>query len=285
MKLFIHASLEQERRVERGAMAVTAGVDIGSTASKAVVLIDGKTAGQIIGPSSTNPKRTAREIYNSALDHAGVSAADVAYVVGTGYGRTQVEFADKNVSEITCHGRGAHFLCPTARTVIDIGGQDTKAVCIDSEGNLLDFVMNDKCAAGTGRFLEAMARSMELPVEEMGQHYFTGGDPCTITSMCSVFAESEVINLINDGVELPRIVKGLLLSLAVRVSSLARRLGIIEDVVMTGGVAKNKGVYDAIEKKLKIKMKSFGDTDPQLVGALGAALVAADFAGAGTVSG
>lgn len=261
-------------------MAVTAGVDIGSTASKAVVLVDGEAAGRIVGPSSTNPKRTAREIYEKALDQAGAGADDVAFVVGTGYGRTQVEFADKNVSEITCHGRGAHFLCPTARTVIDIGGQDTKAVCIDSDGNLIDFVMNDKCAAGTGRFLDAMARSMEMPVEDMEQSYFGGGDPCSITSMCSVFAESEVINLINDGVELPRIVRGLLLSLAVRVSSLTKRLGIIEDVVMTGGVAKNKGVIDAVEKKLKIEMKDFGGWDPQLVGALGAALVAADFAAA-----
>ncbi|MFH1539172.1 MAG: BadF/BadG/BcrA/BcrD ATPase family protein, partial [bacterium] len=120
-------------------MPVSAGVDIGSTASKAVILIDRKAAGQVIGPSSTNPKRTAREIYEKALAESGVGAADVNFVVGTGYGRTQVEFADKNISEITCHGRGAHFLLPSVRTVIDIGGQDTKAICIDSKGNLLDF--------------------------------------------------------------------------------------------------------------------------------------------------
>ncbi|MFH1540166.1 MAG: acyl-CoA dehydratase activase, partial [bacterium] len=191
---------------------------------------------------------------------------------------------DKNISEITCHGRGAHFLLPSVRTVIDIGGQDTKAICIDSKGNLLDFAMNDKCAAGTGRFLEAMARSMEIPVEEMEKYYFGDGAPCTITSMCSVFAESEVINLINDGVELPRIVKGLLLSLAGRVASLSRRLGLVEDVVMTGGVAKNSGVREAVEKQLKIKLKSFNGADPQLVGALGAALIAADFAEGKTVA-
>jgi len=259
-------------------MGITAGVDIGSTASKAVILVDRKPAAQIIGPSSTNPKRTAQEIYDKALAEAGVKATDVEYIVGTGYGRTQVEFATKNISEITCHGRGAHFLIPSVRTVIDVGGQDTKAICVDSQGNLLDFAMNDKCAAGTGRFLEAMSRSMEVPIGEMEKHYFDGGDPCTITSMCSVFAESEVINLINDGVQLSRIMRGLLQSLAVRVSSLTQRLGVVEDIVMTGGVAKNKGVQDAIEKKLKISMRRFNGEDPQLVGALGAALVAADFA-------
>ncbi len=259
-------------------MMVTAGVDIGSTASKALLLVDGVIAGYVVGPSSTNPARTARQIYQQALERSGRSASEVSYIVGTGYGRTQVEFADKNISEITCHGRGAHFLRNTVRTVIDIGGQDTKVICIDSRGNLLDFAMNDKCAAGTGRFLEAMARSMEIPLEEMDQYYFREGDPCTITSMCSVFAESEVINLINDGVPLPGIVKGLLLSLASRVSALARRLGMVEEVVMTGGVAKSRGVRGALEKKLGIVLRDFDGTDPQIVGALGAALIAADFA-------
>jgi predicted CoA-substrate-specific enzyme activase len=138
--------------------------------------------------------------------------------------------------------------------------------------------MNDKCAAGTGRFLEAMARSMGMPIEQMEACYFGDGDPCLITSLCSVFAESEVINLINDGVDAPRIVKGLLLSLAGRVASLSRRIGLIEDVVMTGGVAKSQGVRDAVERKLEVRLASFGAADPQLVGALGAALIANDFA-------
>jgi len=144
--------------------------------------------------------------------------------------------------------------------------------------------MNDKCAAGTGRFLEAMARSMEIPIERMEDYYFRQGEPCTITSMCSVFAESEVINLINEGVEPGRIVKGLLLSLAGRVSALTLRLGVIEDVVLTGGVAKNRGVREALEKKLGTRIKALDGTDPQLAGALGAALIAADFA-AGRSSG
>ena len=266
-------------------MPITAGVDIGSTASKAVIMKDREPVAHVIGQSTTNPKRTAGEIYDNALKQAGLSAGHVEFIVGTGYGRTQVDFAHKNISEITCHGRGAHFLVPTARTVIDIGGQDTKAICIDAKGNLLDFVMNDKCAAGTGRFLDAMARSMEMPVQDMEQYYFGDGDACVITSMCSVFAESEVINLINDGVELPRIVKGLLQSLALRVSSLTRRLGVAEDVVMTGGVAKNSGVKKAVMKKLKIELKELDGADPQVVGALGAALIAADFAEGKAVTG
>jgi predicted CoA-substrate-specific enzyme activase len=266
-------------------MPITAGVDIGSTASKTVIMVDREPVAQIIGPSTTNPKRTAQEIYDKALEQAGVKASEVKYIVGTGYGRTQVEFATKNISEITCHGRGAHLLQPSVRTVIDVGGQDTKAICVDSQGNLLDFAMNDKCAAGTGRFLEAMSRSMEVPLGDMEKHYFGDGDPCTITSMCSVFAESEVINLINDGVALPRIVKGLLQSLTNRVASLSRRLGLVEEVVMTGGVAKNRGVRDALSKKLKIPLADFGDADPQLCGALGAALVAADLCQGGRPGG
>jgi len=266
-------------------MTITAGVDIGSTTSKAVVLVSRAPAGQVIGDSTTNPKKTAEAIYQAALEQAGVRPDDVRYVVGTGYGRTQVPFADTNVSEITCHGRGAHHLCPEVRTVIDIGGQDTKVISIDSAGNLLDFAMNDKCAAGTGRFLEAMARSMANPLEEMEQIYFGDGAPCQITSMCSVFAESEVINLINDGVPLPRIVKGLLMSLVNRVASLSRRIGIEEAVAMTGGVAKSRGVKDALEKKLGVSLVDFGAADPQLAGALGAALIAADLARGRTAGG
>lgn len=260
---------------------ITAGVDIGSTASKAVVLRDGKPASQVAGASTTNPKRTAEAIYRQALEAAGVEAGEVACVVGTGYGRTQVPFAHQNISEITCHGRGAHFLVPSIRTVIDIGGQDTKVILIDGAGNLLDFAMNDKCAAGTGRFLEAMARSMEISLEAMEEHYGGSGDPCVISNMCSVFAESEVINLVNDGVPLGPIVKGLLHSLASRVASIARRLGLQPEVAMTGGVARSRGVREALEAKLGVPLVGFGQQSPQLVGALGAAVVAADLARGG----
>jgi predicted CoA-substrate-specific enzyme activase len=261
-------------------MSVSAGVDIGSTASKVVILGDEGIVGQIIGPSTTDPARTAREIYERALEMAGVTREEVAMVVGTGYGRTLVPFADHNVSEITCHGRGAHFLRPSTRTVIDIGGQDTKVISLDGRGDLLDFAMNDKCAAGTGRFLEAMARSMNLSLEGMAELSGRDVEPCSITNMCSVFAESEVINLINDGVEVSRIVKGLLAAMANRVAGLARRLGVEEAVVLTGGVAKNRGVLETLAKKLSIEIRPLEGADPQLVGALGAALVARELSGA-----
>lgn len=259
---------------------LTAGVDIGSTSSKIVVLDGTRVAASLVSDSSTNPSRTARSLYDRALAEAAASVRDIAFVVGTGYGRTQVPFAHKNVSEITCHGRGAHHLQPDVRTIIDIGGQDTKVICVDERGQLLDFAMNDKCAAGTGRFLEAMARSMGVGMASLDSIYDAEAEPCPITSMCSVFAESEVINLVNDGVPMPRIVKGLLLSLAQRVSSLALRAGVIAQVAMTGGVARSRAVRDTVATRLKVSLSDLAGFDPQRVGALGAALLAQDFAAA-----
>jgi predicted CoA-substrate-specific enzyme activase len=166
------------------------------------------------------------------------------------------------------------------RTIIDICGQDTKAICVDKDGNLLDFAMNDKCAAGTGRFLEMMVRTMDISLGELSEMHFQEGEPCVIGNMCSVFAESEVINLVNEGTPLPRVVKGLHVSLASRVASLAKRLGVEPDVVITGGVAKNRGVIDAVQQKLDQEFKTFPENiDPQIIGALGAALIARDQAG------
>ncbi len=256
---------------------ITAGVDIGSTASKSVILGGDKILAQVIGSSSTNPAKTAQEIYQQALKQAGINEKDVAFVVGTGYGRAQVPFANANISELSCHGRGAHYFLNSSRTVLDIGGQDTKVISIDPNGNLLDFAMNDKCAAGTGRFLEMMARVLELGLTQLGEMHFQEGEPCVIGNMCSVFAESEVINLVNEGVPLPRIVKGLHHSLAGRVASMVKRVGMEPELVITGGVAKNRGVIDAIESKLKAKTTGFPQgADPQIVGALGAALIAKD---------
>jgi predicted CoA-substrate-specific enzyme activase len=260
---------------------LTAGVDIGSTSSKALILEDGAILASVTGPSSTNPTKTARKVFQEALDKAGRKAEDVRYIVGTGYGRAKVDFANTNISEISCHGRGAHSLLNSVRTIIDIGGQDTKAIRLDDEGMLLDFAMNDKCAAGTGRFLEMMARSMGIEIGDLSELHFQNGAPTTISSMCSVFAESEVINLINEEVPLPSIVKGLHMSLANRVTTMVGRVGLTEDVVITGGVAKNRGVVNAIEKKLNVTFKHFPETiDPQIVGALGAAHFALEKAGA-----
>jgi (R)-2-hydroxyacyl-CoA dehydratese activating ATPase len=256
---------------------IAAGIDIGSTACKAVVLVDGKIAGSAVGPSSTNPGKTAEEIFARALAQAGLEGGRADCVVGTGYGRARVEFADENISELTCHGRGASFVNGAVRTVLDIGGQDTKAIRIDDAGFLVDYAMNDKCAAGTGRFLDAMARTLDLDHQQMDRHSEQASRAAQITSMCSVFAESEVINLINDGVEIGQIVRGLYDAMAGRVAALARRVGLEKEIMLTGGVAKSRGVLSALASKIGIKtLAPPAGIDPQIIGALGAAVSAAE---------
>jgi predicted CoA-substrate-specific enzyme activase len=255
-------------------MKVTAGIDIGSTTSKAIILKGDSIAACYIGQSTVTPKKTAEIVFTEALSRAGLDREQVSYVVGTGYGRAKVDFADLSVSEITCHARGAHFLLPEVRTIIDIGGQDTKVIRIDKGGMLEEFAMNDKCAAGTGRFLEFMARSLGMTIDEMVRIYFEEGSPVVISSICSVFAESEVISMINDEVPIPSIVKGIHKSVAVKVMTLVRRVGMEKDIILTGGVAKNKGVADALERELGFALVHFPDNiDPQAVGALGAAVI------------
>ncbi|MDD5225428.1 MAG: acyl-CoA dehydratase activase [bacterium] len=256
---------------------IVAGVDIGSTTSKAVILEGRRIVGTFIGQSSTNPTKTADEVFQKALEMARAERSQVRHIVGTGYGRAKVAFANENVSELSCHGKGAHFLVPSVRTVIDIGGQDTKVISVDVLGRLQDFGVNDKCAAGTGRFLDFISGSLGLKVSDLGHYHFDPGEPVTISQMCSVFAESEVINLINEGVPLASVVKGLHFSVASRINSIARRVGLAPEVVVTGGVAKNPGVMKCLEEKLEVKLQSLpGDFDPQLIGALGAAVIAAE---------
>lgn len=254
---------------------IVAGIDIGSTACKAVVLRGEDIAGFAIGPSTASPQQTAEEIYEQALEVAGVERGEVACVIGTGYGRALVPFADENVSELTCHGRGASYVDPAVRTVLDIGGQDTKAIRIDEDGFLIDYSMNDKCAAGTGRFLDAMARSLGLSLQELDDYSVAAPKARAITSMCSVFAESEVINLVNDGVALGEIARGLHDAMAGRVMALARRVGVVEAVMVTGGVAKSVGFHRCLADKLGLSPVAMpGDVDPQIIGALGAAVEA-----------
>lgn len=255
---------------------ITAGIDIGSTTSKAALWIDDHLGAYIIGPSTTNPRETARECYEKVLQDSGIRADEVAYIFGTGYGRAKVSFADENISELSAHGKGAKTLLPSACTIIDIGGQDTKVVLLDAGGRMLEYVMNDKCAAGTGRFLEFIARSLGIEVKGLARLHANGNyQPVRLSSMCSVFIESEVINLVNDEVPLTPIVQGLHQSVAIRVAALVKRLGLVEDVVVTGGVAKNAGVVDALERKLGVRLKTFADgIDPQIIGAVGAAVIA-----------
>ena len=253
---------------------VLGGCDVGSATGKAVVMRDSEVVSYVIIPSTTKPEITARTVMDQALEKAGLSSIDdLEYIVGTGYGRLKVPFASENVSEITCHARGAHWLCPTVRTVVDIGGQDCKVMSMDDKGKVLEFVMNDRCAAGTGRFFEAMARVLDCGLEGLSELSLQSNNPCTITSQCSVFAESEVVTLVNEGTELVDIVAGLHASIASRLNSMVRKVGLVQDVALTGGCAKNKGLAKALEAKLGVAIKSLPQ-DPQIAGAVGAALIA-----------
>lgn len=255
---------------------IVGGCDIGSTTGKAVIMKDGEIISYSILLSTTKPEKTARMAMDEALDKAGLlPIKELLYIVGTGYGRLKVPFANENVSEITCHARGAHWLCPTVRTVVDIGGQDCKVMSVDGKGKVIEFIMNDRCAAGTGRFFEAMARVLDCGLEGISLLSNQGANPSTITSQCSVFAESEVVTLINEGTELSDIIAGINHSVAGRLISMVRRIGLVEDLALTGGCSKNEGLVKALETKLKVTVKRL-PMDPQIAGAVGAALIASE---------
>lgn len=253
---------------------IVGGCDVGSATGKALIMRDGKIAAYAIIPATTKPDKTAYKVMDEALSKVGLSSLrEIEYVVGTGYGRAKVPFANQNISEITCHAKAAYWLRPTVRTVIDIGGQDCKVIGIDDRGKVRDFTMNDKCAAGTGRFFEAMARTLEVELHELSSLALRSQKPAQITSQCSVFAESEVISLVSDGVDPADIAAGLLVSVAGRLSSLVRSIGIVKDVTVSGGCAKNRGLVESLQKKLGTSIEILPE-DPQIIGALGAALIA-----------
>jgi predicted CoA-substrate-specific enzyme activase len=244
---------------------IVAGCDVGSATGKAAVMQEGELVAHAIIPSSTRPELTARTVMGSG--------DDLDYIVGTGYGRMKVPFADDNVSEITCHARGAHWMSPTVRTVVDIGGQDCKVMSLNPKGKVLEFAMNDRCAAGTGRFFEAMARVLQCGLEGLSELCLKGENPATISSQCSVFAESEVVTLVNEGVELADIVAGLHYAIARRLQAMVKRVGLVEDVALTGGCAKNEGLASVLADRLGVGVKKLPQ-DPQVAGAVGAALIA-----------
>lgn len=250
----------------------TMGIDIGSASSKVVILEDGVrvVAAEVvqIGTGSSGPKRALEQ----ALAAAGLDLEDIEKTVATGYGRFAFEGADKQISEISCHAKGIFHLIPTARTIIDIGGQDAKAIRLDEKGHVKQFYMNDKCAAGTGRFLDVMARVLEIPIEEMAAYSARATEPTTVSSTCTVFAESEVISQLSRGVAKENIIAGVHQSVASKACALLYRAGVEEDVVMSGGVAKNAGVVEAISRELKKPV--IVAPNPQTTGALGAALFA-----------
>lgn len=250
----------------------TMGVDIGSTASKGIILKNGKevVAHSIIdvGAGTSGPARAIKEV----LKKSGFKEEDISYVVSTGYGRNSLEEADFQMSELSCHAKGAYFQFPNVHTIIDIGGQDAKALKIGDNGMLENFVMNDKCAAGTGRFLDVIAKVLEVNVGDLQSLDEKATKDVTISSTCTVFAESEVISQLASGSKIEDIVRGIHVSIASRVGSLAKRVGLKDDVVMTGGVALNKGMVRALEQNTGFKIHT--SEFCQLNGALGAALFA-----------
>lgn len=268
----IAPAAHHRKRTENGHMYVL-GIDSGSTSTNAVILDERKTikASAVIRTGAKSAE-SANKILKEILDLAGLSRDDISCIVSTGYGRVSIPFADSTITEISCHGRGAHFLNPRVRTILDIGGQDSKAIRLNEKGEVEDFVMNDKCAAGTGRFLEMMARTLELSTDELGPVSAHWTEDIEISSMCSVFAESEVISLIAQNKEKADIVHGIHKAIAGKALSLMKRVGIEGVCMMTGGVAKNTGVVKVLEEKLNDKL--FIYEEPEIVGALGAALFA-----------
>ena len=249
------------------------GVDIGSLTVKAVLLDAGRQVqGTAVAPAGYGGQEAAESLIKRVLGQQDIAATEVAYTVATGYGRVRFERADEEVSEISCHARGAFHLNPAVRTVIDIGGQDSKAMRLDSRGRVIDFAMNDKCAAGTGRFLEVMAAALGVPVEELGRLALQSEHPVSISSTCTVFAESEAVSHIARGAMRPDVAAGLLQAIASRVLGLAARVGLEPVIMLSGGVALNEGVVAALAEQSSQSIAV--PSDPQTVGALGAALYA-----------
>ena len=249
-----------------------AGVDIGSTMTKVVVTDKaGDLLSVIKGPTGAEYRQLANEVMRQALKQAGLRIDDVSYIVATGYGRLSVPFADRQITELSCHARGVYSLFPGVRTAIDIGGQDAKCLKIDN-GRLVSFVMNDKCAAGTGRFLEVTAATLGIKLEDMGEISLKATRKIQISNLCTIFAQQEVVALLSRGEKLENIIAGLHDALASRVAALARRLGIEPDLVLTGGVAKNIGMVKAMKESLGCEI--LVPEEPLITGALGAAILA-----------
>lgn len=245
------------------------GIDSGSVATKGV-LFNGSIIKEITIPTGWSPKMASEEVLNRLIKESNIQKEHVKKIIGTGYGRVSMPFVDKTITEITCHAKGAHFLNPTVRTILDIGGQDSKVIRIDEDGNVIDFLMNDKCAAGTGRFLQIMANVLGKDVSDFDL-LTKGGEPESITSMCTVFAESEVISLLAKEIPVENIASGIIHSIANRGVSLLDRIRIVDVVAFTGGVARINVLKKVIEEK--IEKNIYIPENSQIVGALGAAVI------------
>lgn len=252
---------------------IVAGCDVGSLTSKAVLLNSKRILGHAIIKSGFKPEESAQEVMEKALQAANLSMKNIGFCIGTGYGRDKIPFIGKALSEIACHAKGAQWLMPSVRTVIDVGGQDCKAIKLDTKGGVVKFFTNDKCAAGTGRFLEVMAKLLGVDLDELGRLSIQAKSPLLLASTCTVWAQAEVIHHLNAKKTKADISSAINQAMAARVAILARSVGLERDVCMTGGVAKNAGVVSALEKLLDVNIRRL-KVDPQLVGALGAAVYA-----------
>jgi (R)-2-hydroxyacyl-CoA dehydratese activating ATPase len=257
-------------------MRIGAGVDVGSTQTKAVLVGENGDGRQVLAraliDTGANVRKAAEAAFDKCCQAAGVATSDVGFVVGTGYGRYNISFGNAQLTEISCHARGAHFTCPGTRTVIDMGGQDAKAISVGVDGDVLDFVMNDKCAAGTGRFLANAAEVMGISLDEIGPLSLRASRPVKIATVCTVFVESDILSYLSQGKRPEDIMGGVHLAIAKRTLSLARRLTIEPEITMTGGVARNVGMVAALETVLGRKMQV--SPDAHFMGAVGAAIFA-----------
>jgi predicted CoA-substrate-specific enzyme activase len=254
---------------------IVAGCDVGSLSAEAVFMENGTILGSEIIRVRPKAEQSARDVMDRLLKRLDLTYKDITFIVATGYGRETIPFANDNVTEISCHGRGAHFLIPSVRTVIDVGGQDCKVIRVDSEGNLEDFVMNDKCAAGTGRSLELHAEALGVDISQLGPLSLESSEPIAITNQCSIFTELEIMHLLMEDKGTANIAAGINEAMARRVKMLAGKVGVKKAVGVTGGVSKNMGVVKCLEKMLETEFIEF-PVDPQIIGALGAALFASE---------
>ncbi len=252
---------------------VFAGVDVGSLTAKAIIMSNGDILAHALIPTTVSSGKCGQSVLEIALERAGLGRQDVKYVVATGYGRISAPYADATTTEITCHAKGAYFWNPAVRTVIDMGGQDCKAIKLGDMGQVADFSMNDKCAAGTGRFFEVISRVFETSLEELGPLCLKADERVPISSTCTVFAESEVISLMAKGEKPENIISGIHYSVARRVVGILSNVGVEREVAFTGGVGKNIGMKKILEELLEVEISDLKG-DPQLTGALGAALIA-----------
>lgn len=256
---------------------LVAGIDVGSVAAKGAVLDaeSGNCLGWAVLPTGWNAREAGEQVLQAACRSAGASAEELRHVVGTGYGRVSLPFADRSVTEITCHARGAASLFPDAGIVLDIGGQDSKVISLGEKGSVKDFIMNDKCAAGTGRFLQVLSGILDLSLEELG-NAAAQGEPVSISSMCAVFAETEIVGLLARGTAPEHVAAGVFLSIVKRMCGLARRIPFHGECVFSGGLAVSPAFRDMLARELDRPVNV--PEQPQILGAMGAALISADLA-------